>query len=290
MFQNETDFYHMIDFIKLIRTKNIIIALLSMYLVLWLAGLDQINLFFLLGNIAVILITAGSNIINDIYDLEIDKINRPDRPLVQGKISIKTAKILTFSFFLVAVFIGFVLPLEAMKIEWLAIFLLLLYTSVFKPLPFLGNATVALVTALLFIFSAELLGAEGEGNVPALLAFGIHMIRELVKDMEDEKGDRKIGLTTLAITWPRKKLNRLVQFITTLFILYLISLIYFNYYGLVFSIIMAVSVIPYCIYLIISMAKPALEKKEYHQHSSYLKMAMFIGLISMGLGKWFITI
>ena len=115
----------MSEFIKLIRAKNIILALVSMYLVLWLVGIDKVNTFFWLGNVVVLLITVASNILNDIQDLPIDKINRPDRPLVSGKISVVTAKRLAFSFFILAIFIGFILPVEAMKIQWLAILLLL---------------------------------------------------------------------------------------------------------------------------------------------------------------------
>ena len=140
------------------------------------------------------------------------------------------------------------------------------------------------------IFTAELLGGSSAGNIPALLAFAIHFIRELIKDMEDEKGDTAIGLKTLAIVWPRKKMNRLIQILSLFFVLFIITLIYYDYYGIVFSIIMIISVIPYFIYLIIKMGSPGLSIPEYHQHSQYLKMAMFIGLVSMGLGKWFMTI
>lgn len=277
------------DYFELFRGKNIFIALFAMFLMLWLVGLDKVNSDFYLGILIVVFIMIGANVLNDIQDFSIDKINRPDSPLVSGNISFQAARWSTFLCFIFAIALGFFIPVAAMKIVLASILLLVFYTSVFKPLPLLGNIIVATISALLFIFSGALLGDISAGIIPAFLAFGIHLIREIVKDFEDVEGDRKSGMKTLPIVWENKKVVSLLRYLSVLFLLFLLVLIYTGVYGKLFALLLIIGVIPYFVYFFIEMNKKNLTKKDFHRHSQLLKVEMFIGLISMGVGNWFTT-
>lgn len=275
------------NYFELFRGKNILIALFAMFLMLWLLGFDRLNSDFYLGIPIVICIMIGANVLNDIQDFSTDKINRPDSPLVSGKVTFQTARLATFFCFIFAIVLSFFIPVAAMKIVLAAILLLIFYTSIFKPLPLMGNIVVAMISAQLFIFSGALLGDVAAGIIPAFLAFGIHLIREIVKDFEDVDGDRKSGMTTLPIIWDHKKVLSLLRYLSVLFILYLLALIYTEVYGIAFALLLIIAVIPYFVYFFIDMKKKNLTKKDFHRHSQLLKVEMFIGLISMGVGNWF---
>ena len=149
-------------------------------------------LFLGLAGISTALVTAGGNVLNDLLDLEGDRINHPDRPLVTGQISVGTARGLTTALFVggivVAVPVAVVEPLLAVILA-AAVVLLIAYEFRFKKVGFLGNLVVAFLTGMVFLY-----GAAAAGNAVVLLpfaamAFLATLSREVIKDMEDVAGD-----------------------------------------------------------------------------------------------------
>jgi len=149
-------------------------------------------LFLGLAGISTALVTAGGNVLNDLLDLEGDRINHPDRPLVTGQISVGTARGLTTALFVggivVAVPVALVEPLLAFILA-AAVVLLIAYEFRFKKVGFLGNLVVAFLTGMVFLY-----GAAAAGNAVVLLpfaamAFLATLSREVIKDMEDVAGD-----------------------------------------------------------------------------------------------------
>jgi len=158
----------------------------SLWLVLVLAGLSTA------------FVTAGGNVLNDLFDLEGDRTNHPDRPLVTGEISIGTARVLATTLFvlgaLVVIPVALQEPLVAVILA-IAVALLLGYEFWFKKAGFAGNLVVAFLTGVVFLY-----GGAAAGNAVLLLpfaamAFLATLSREVVKDMEDIAGD--VGRTTL---------------------------------------------------------------------------------------------
>jgi geranylgeranylglycerol-phosphate geranylgeranyltransferase len=148
---------------------------------------------------ATILATAGGNAINDYVDREIDRQNRPDRPIPRGAITPTTARRVAFLWFGAAAAFALVLPLVAITIAVVNVVLLLVYTPYLKGRPGVGNVVVAWLTGSAFLFGAAAVGEPRSGTALAALAAGATLAREIVKDVEDKAGDRAAGLRTLPI-------------------------------------------------------------------------------------------
>jgi geranylgeranylglycerol-phosphate geranylgeranyltransferase len=275
------------SFFQLIRLPNIFIGELTLIILIWILRPAEISSAFWLGSLVVFLIMAGANILNDILDLETDRVNRPDRPLVSGRISLRVAEIFSFSAFTLAVLLSFPLKREAMGISFLAVLLLLFYTSDFKKIPFWGNFTVALVSGLLLVFGGTLLGNAKNSLIPALLAFGVHLLREIIKDFEDREGDAEAGIATLATSGNPDRGIKIIRLTALLFILFLVAVILSGKYGLFFTLLtVPLIIIPLSVFLL-RAKNNVYEKKYFHTFSLFLKLSMVIGLAALGGGKWF---
>jgi geranylgeranylglycerol-phosphate geranylgeranyltransferase len=148
---------------------------------------------------ATVLATAGGNAINDYFDREIDAINQPDRPIPRGAVSPRTALAFSAVLFVSAVAFALVLPPLAIAIAVVNLLLLIAYTQVFKGLPGVGNAVVALLGGSTFLFGGAAVGDVAAPGVLFVLAALSTFTREVIKDVEDLEGDREEGLNTLPI-------------------------------------------------------------------------------------------
>ncbi len=185
----------------MIRPLNISLGILSVLISAWLLSALDVRGPLLLASAIVALFTAAANLTNDVFDLEIDKINRPSRPLPSGTVSKREAMVLAFLLLLVGTLAAFYLSQPARLIALVIVLpLLILYTPVLKNIPLAGNVTIAGILGAVFLFSEAALTARvREMWIPAALAFGLSFIRELVKDMQDMPGDRKMGLKTFPV-------------------------------------------------------------------------------------------
>lgn len=154
-----------------------------------------------LAGASTALVTAGGNVLNDVLDVEADRTNHPDRPLVTGEISLPRAKLLAAGLFVagvvVVVPVVIVLPLLGVILA-VAVGSLLLYEFRFKARGLAGNLTVALLTGLVFLYGGLVGGGVLEVGPFAAMAFLATASREVIKDMEDVAGD--VGRTTLPKT------------------------------------------------------------------------------------------
>jgi geranylgeranylglycerol-phosphate geranylgeranyltransferase len=143
--------------------------------------------------------TGAGNAINDYFDREIDRTNRPDRPIPRGAVSPREALGLAGGLFLVAVVAAAMLPPLAILIAVVNLVALVAYTELFKGLPGVGNLVVAYLTGSTFLFGGAAVGAPLDAVTLAVLAGVATLAREIVKDVEDIAGDRTAGLRTLPI-------------------------------------------------------------------------------------------
>ena len=216
----------MIDFLQLIRWKNLLIvgitqlliALILLYPVLnregIVPGLSSFELLLLI--LATMLIGAGGYIINDIYDQEIDRINKPERIIIGKGISVSSAWRIYSLIGVIGLLFVFYICLQIKNWTLLLIYpiawgLLWGYSHSFKRTPLFGNVIVSLFCALVpgILLVAEwpeintISGKGGTGFVLILVyilfAFLTTMIREIIKDLEDIEGDKKGGCRTLPI-------------------------------------------------------------------------------------------
>lgn len=154
------------------------------------------------ASMATFLVCAAGNIVNDLVDIEIDRINHPKRVLVKGSLSSKYALILSIIFNISAVILAYSVNKYVAVAAVAAIILLYLYNYYAKKLPVIGNVIIAVLTGLTFItggISIDFIKTwELPGPIiPAIFAFLFHLVREIIKDIQDIDGDKKAGISSL---------------------------------------------------------------------------------------------
>lgn len=158
----------------------------------------QLGLGFLTG----FLVCAYSMAVNDVYDLEVDKVNRPDRPIPSGTVSVEGASRLSFVV-LAAGMACSVLSLNPLAVAIAAAYAFLswLYNSRAKKTGLAGNLIVASSLAIPFIYGGAVSGGSIGGSLilmMALTAFFSGVGREVVKGMADVEGDAKRDISSVA--------------------------------------------------------------------------------------------
>ena len=153
-----------------------------------------------LACLSAALIGAGANAINDVYDLAIDRQNRPDRPLPAGDVSVGEARGLWAGTTALGIALGALVSLPHLGIAVASAGLLWAYSAHLKRRPLVGNLAVALIIALALLYGGLAVGHPGGAAVGAAFAFWTTLAREVVKDVEDVAGDQAGGARTLATT------------------------------------------------------------------------------------------
>jgi 4-hydroxybenzoate polyprenyltransferase len=225
------------------------------------------------------MIAAAGYIINDYYDIKIDYVNKPDKVVV-GKL-IKRRIVLASHIILnvIGIGIGFYLSLRVGALNFLAGFLLWIYSNKLKRMPLIGNLTIAFLTALsIAIIAVYYQKNESLLMAYAVFAFSINLVREIIKDMEDIRGDMRFGSKTLPIVWGLRKTKYFLFVLILIFvlILFVLSSQLGNHTLNLFFIILIVPII-YLIYLLYR----ADSQKRFHQLSTFCKLLMLAGISSM---------
>ena len=300
----------MIHFLNLIRWKNLLMIALMQYLIKYalllpfgeshgvLITLSDFNFFLLV--LATVCIAAGGYAINDVYDVGTDKINKPNRLIINKHITENNATTIFMVLNIIGVGLGFYLANGIGKSGFIAIFfiasaLLYIYSSSLKQIAVVGNIVVSIVVSLsiLLVGIFELIPPMHSNNEAvqttflkiildyAVFAFMINLVRELVKDIEDIEGDRKAGIQTLPVILGEKRTNKIV------FILSLIPILSITYYVITYLFkqqlvvgYFLILVIAPLIYVSIKLFN-AEQKAQYKHISLVLKLVMLTGMLSL---------
>ncbi|EDP70510.1 4-hydroxybenzoate-octaprenyltransferase [Flavobacteriales bacterium ALC-1] len=255
--------------------------------------------FFLLV-LATVCIAAGGYVINDVYDIETDKVNKPKKVIINKHISEKKASLLFIILNIIGVGLGFYLSNGIGKSAFFVVFilasaLLYIYSSYLKQMALVGNIVVSLVVALslLLVGIFELLPAITDTNRSvqvfffkiildyAIFAFMINFIRELVKDIEDIDGDNKAGMQTLPIVIGRERTNKIVFFLSLIPIFLIVYYVITNFFKqqLLVGYFLVLVIAP-LIYVSIKLFSA--EQKSHYKHISLiLKLVMLTGMLSL---------
>jgi 4-hydroxybenzoate polyprenyltransferase len=300
--------------LKLVRWKNLLIVLFTQ-LTVWACLILplQPSLLTLLNfsclALSTAFIAAAGYIINDYFDIKIDMVNRPDKMVLGKLIAPRTAIIPHAVLNVLALGMATYLAARAHHPEWMiiqvaTITLLWFYSTHFKRQFVTGNVVVALLTALTvltpgiyepvmaqrlhlpFISAGE---REGLSALPAWIlggyayfAFMLTWMREIVKDMEDIKGDEADGCVTMPIKIGLKKTTSFVVLLAALAILPLAIgsyIIYHFQYRLLASYILALLILPLAVWAI-ALSRDT-EPEHYHKASGRLKLIMLLGICSL---------
>lgn len=306
------------SFFKLIRWQNLLMTAMMMLLVYHcvmspLSYFSSVDVFppsytFVLLVVSLVFIVAGGYVINDWFDVETDKFNKPDKVLIPNVFSQKEAKL----FYVILTFIGLVTGLISsimvLNVDFYVLFavialiacLLYSYSSTYKRKLLVGNlivsSLVAIAVFLPYIFEILYLSdnllmlstcKELAKNIVyfvliyTIFAFVLTFIREIIKDVEDVDGDGKTHCRTIPVVYGLRK-TKTILYVFVIFLLILLSFYGFILFELelfmAFSCIIIVGLSSLLLILKIYKAK---EYKEFSWMSVLAKVMMFIGLLSM---------
>jgi len=144
------------------------------------------------------LILAAGNVYNDVRDIKADWVNTPNRPIPSGLITPRAATIFAAALAFSGVLLSLPLGLNGIAVAIAAAVLLILYDLRLKGVPLLGNALVAILGGIAFLYGGIAGNAIAQALIPAVFAALFHLGREIIKDAADLRGDREAGIRTFA--------------------------------------------------------------------------------------------
>lgn len=268
----------------LIRPLNVAITMTAVYASGIISAPEYYSRMLLFAVIASGFVAAYGNIINDIFDLELDRKAKPFRPLPSGKIGLITAKTLAVICAIIALILSILINNYCLLIASFALILLSFYTPYFKGLGYSGNVLIAAVSALAFFYGAFAVGNPAGGFIPAIFVFLFHFIREIIKDMEDYQHDKEFAIYTGAVKYGLKISSVLVLFSSILLIIATLIPFYIGYYrtGYLLSVIVGINLpLVYINIRVFLSPHPPI----YRVISAFMKAIMPLGLLAIFLGS-----
>lgn len=291
-------------FLQIIRWKNLLLIVLIQILIkYYLLSLYNVNpvlshFQFVILVLATLLITIGGNIINDIFDVEIDKINKPNSVWITNSLVLKKAKTAYLIVTIMGLLLGISLSIQVGKPLFILLFLipistLYFYSSLFKRRLLVGNFIVSFLIALSIVVVAlfeNLLIKTTNSNFLdldeviiglAFFAFILNFAREIIKDMEDELGDRALGVVSFPIKYGKEKTHLLVKMILSSLIGVLFSLVIVIFKEEPFLAAYLVFAVIVSLFFFINQVNKAKQTSDYHKLSTLLKLIMLVGILSV---------
>lgn len=295
-------------YLQLIRWPNLVMLIVLQYLLRYalvepiLHYEDKALLltpfeFFILV-LSCALIAAGGYIINDVEDLEIDSVNKPDKKIVENQIPKESAMNIYTALTMLGVLGGFFLSYVKGYtyigiIHLITAGMLYFYATSYKCIPVLGNIIISLLSglAVIIVIVPEPFAKDHPGvmlmiAVYAFFSFSTTLIREIIKDIEDIDGDQQFGCSTLATTIGITK-AKWTSILLTISVLGL--LVYAQVLSRQWE-----SILPFfyvCIFIdlpflvLLEKLYHAKKKSDFHKASFWLKLIMFTGIISLAIFK-----
>jgi len=268
---------------QITRPNNVLIAFLSVWIAAVVAGgIDPVLDLFLVS-ISAALITVGANVINDIFDVEIDRINKPNRPIPSGNVSIREAYIIFSCSYLIAWIMAWMVNYQVFLVALIFGLLLILYSYRFKRMVLVGNFVVSLATGMAFIYGGMAVNRIEGTFFPALFAFFFHFGREIIKDLQDVEGDRARGANTLAVVYGTKTALITTSIIFMLLIILTLIPYILNIYGIIYIFIILTGIYP-VIMIVLYKCWRSPDPATLGKMSNLLKADMLVGLLAIYFG------
>ncbi len=301
------------DYLKITRPLNLlIVALLQcmMYYGVLLPVLEEYGLdsvfkggLFPVFILVTVIIAASGNVINDLVDVEIDRINKPSKWIVGNIIPLRRV----VYFYIVLIIIGWILSLYiAFKIDKfyylflyvLAVIFLFIYSNKLKKVLLLGNLLVSIFTAgvigiiLIFEYDSGLLlksiSDESYNYIRNVFlgfmffSFMTSLYREIVKDIEDMQGDKIEGAKTMPLVFGEKA-SKIISLIIAVMIL--IALVFWTRMDInmdrdCFVLYTYILVIPFLLFTVFILLKSKI-KTDFGNLSKLIKIFMLLGIVML---------
>ena len=291
-------------YLAILRPNNILLTLFTQGVFMIAASrtsyfnIDWSNIIWpesLLIILTCCLTAAGGYIINDLFDVETDHVNRPNKRILKRDISHKAAIvyyiILTALGQICGYYAGLGIGLFASAIAVLLYF----YSSDLKAMGLPGNSLIAFMSGSVIYIASRGIHEINSAYFAeyAFLAFLLTMARELVKDAEDVEGDKEQGCETFPILHGTRKTNIFSNVILALIVIFLVTAAYllsiepfFNVkstieiHSFIYPAFLLLALVPMILKSMWMIGK-ANNKRDYKKISKWLKLTMLIGLISV---------
>ena len=294
------------SYLNLIRWKNLLLLIIAQVLVKY-ALLEPFNVTTRLSNFeflvlvfATLCIAAAGNIINDIYDVQTDSINKPKQLIIGKHISENQAYNLFFTLTIIGVSLGFYLSYRIGNLSFFGIFAMIsmalyVYASYLKGTIIFGNILISLLVAMSIIIVGvfDVLPVISYANRDtqltffdiildyAFFAFLINLIRELIKDIQDVDGDYKAGMNTLPIAIGRERANKIAFIVSMIpigvIIYFLVTYLYKQPIAIGYFLILIIAPLLYATIKIFGASNTF----DYKHISTIYKVVMLLGVLSL---------
>ena len=291
-------------YLAILRPNNILLTLFTQGVFMIAASrtsyfnIDWSNIIWpesLLIILTCCLTAAGGYIINDLFDVETDHVNRPNKRILKRDISHKAAIvyyiILTALGQICGYYAGLGIGLFASAIAVLLYF----YSSDLKAMGLPGNSLIAFMSGSVIYIASRGIHEINSAYFAeyAFLAFLLTMARELVKDAEDVEGDKEQGCETFPILHGTRKTNIFSNVILALIVIFLVTAAYLLSIEPFFNVKSTIEIqsFIYPAFLLLALVPMILKsmwmigkannKRDYKKISKWLKLTMLIGLISV---------
>ena len=272
--------------VRITRLQNLLMLALTQYFTAHFlvdvhanhrAYLGDARLFLLV--VSTVMIAAAGYIINDYYDVKIDFINKPKRVVVgtvlRRRMVIAAHVVLTTTGILLGTFLSWKVGL----IHLSAAFLLWWYSNQLKRYPFVGNFSIAALSGLaIAVIGFYYQQSQFLVFTYAVFAFSISLLREIIKDMEDQPGDELFGCQTLPIIWGVSKTKTLLYALSGFFI-FLLFFLSGTLGNRILIIYFTLLILPIAYF--ITKLVYADTKQDFAYLSDFCKLLMLSGILSM---------
>ena len=272
-------------YIEILRPGNAIMAVIAILLMAIISG--KFTLEALIAAVVVFLVTGAGNSINDYFDYKIDSVNKPERPIPSGRISLENALIYSITLFALGTIIAFIINILLGIIAFLSSLLMIYYARDLKTKCLIGNITISFLTGLCFVFGGIAVDQIMVSVYLGFYAFLMTMAREIVKDMEDMVGDEKEGASTLPILYGKRKSSIIASFFMIVASLSSPILYFMGIFSIFYLIILIIAII---IFLsgAISILKDQ-SRENTGKISKRIKIGMGITFLAFATGSPFLA-
>lgn len=234
------------------------------------------------GAAAALAAVAGANALNDCLDREADVVNRPERPIPSGRVSVSEAAIASGIAYALALVLGSLAGGWPFLIVATWIALTALYSVSLKRILVVGNLVAAALTASIVVLGGITQGKIEPLAIPFVMAFLANVGREVVKDIEDTEGDARVGVVTLATKFGTERAYMIARLVTVALMGVIAVPFFARIYGLGYAVIGGAIELILIWQLVLHSRNP--EPADLRLHARALKLAMVMGLVAFLVG------
>jgi len=271
-----------LDVLRLVRAHNLLLAALGVLAGGWIAlGAVATPRVLWFASLAAVGFGAAGNALNDIWDRAGDRVNRPrgERPLAAGRLTRGTADLCVVAGALLGLAAAALVNGGAVLVGSAALVVMIAYSPLLKRRGLPGNVAVALVAGLPLLYGALAVDRPAAGLVPWTLAAWLHLVREIVKDLDDQAGDAALGRRTLPLVLGARRAGLIAAVLAAAFVPLSLALPAQAHYSGAYFVIA----------LFAQLAVLAVASRLFAGHSTrnslLLKGAMLVGIVALVAGR-----